>query len=1338
MDVVLRWRSHLPLLVLALMASLLPTAGGVAVPAAAAEAAAASLQVESLRTNYRTDPLGIDGEQKLLGWQLQAGGRDQIQQAYQVRAASTAARLAAGESDLWDSGKVVSAQSTNVTYAGGPLSSRQQAFWQVRVWDPAGRTSAWSKAATFEMGLLEPGDWQAQWIGNPAWGRDPEPNPVTVDLGAQDARYLRVDVTRLGLPLREGWPYDVSRLQLAELVVRDSATPGANLATGATVTASESYTVSGAWEPRFVVDGTLTSQVNPRGYTSYERRDQDLGTSSIWLQLDLGSVRHFDQLLLYPRTDARTADGRTPNFPVDYSVQVRSATSGPFTVAKTITGQATPPPYGTTPEALPIFAKDFALDRPVRQARLYATGLGLYAATVNGKPVSDAVLEPPNTDYKQRVVYSTYDVTSLLRAGENAIGVELGQGNYDVKPTPGRYQKYAGSQGPMKLLAQLEVTYADGTTERIVSDPSWRTTLGARTASSWYGGEDYDARRDQAGWDTPSADRSEWTDAIVLGPPRANTVVSARQAPPIEIVDRLSTVKVTEPRPGVHVFDMGVNFAGWPQLTVAGPAGTKVTMRPGELLNSDGTVSQSTTGSPIWDTYTLSGRGTEVWHPMFAYHGFRYLQVEGLPGPATPDMVSGLVLRTANDEAGTFSSSHELLNSIHRIIDRAVQSNMYSVLTDCPHREKLGWLEETQLVMGTVSRGYDVAAYYRQIVQDMADAQTPEGLVPDIAPEYTVFSGGFRDDPNWGGAMVLAPLRMYEAYGDVATLRTYYPNMVRYADYLAGKATNNLLSYGLGDWIAFDQSTPLGITATFGYYRIVQALARIATVLGKPADATRWTTLAANIASSFNTAFLDPVRHTYGSGSQAGDAMALDMGVVPDDQRQAVLDHLIGSIQAKGWHLTVGEIALPSVFHVLSAAGRDDIVYDIATQTGNPSYGYQVVHGATSLTENWDGPTSGNSQNHFMLGAIDEWFTSGLAGIKQAAGSVAYHDLVIKPAVVGDLSHVSGSYATPYGQVSSAWRRVGRSFHLDVTVPANTTATVYVPVLRGSHAAATAGARLLRTEDGYAVYAVGSGRWQFTSVTNGTVPPAGGQLVLEPATAVAAVVPGARSTVRFDVSNLTDNQLTVRPEATASDGFTAEVATPSLVVPAGGYASFDVVVGRAVGGAATTGTLTVRAGGEQAEVALQTTDNVMRAATMTASSTYGSFAAAKATDGDVRPQTDFALWDSGGGWNDGTANAFPDTLTGTWDGAVAIDRVRLLTLDTSGYPASRYGVRDYDVEVSVDGTWRTVAQVRGSTVGTVESTFPRVTGVEALRLVVHDTNDHQFTRVVELEAYAGA
>ena len=1019
----------------------------VAVPA---RAEAGTLTATGLSADGLGSPLGIGDARPALSWHLASPRRDAAQTAYEVRV--TGQRL------RWDSGRVASA-ATGTAYDGPALGSRDRVSWQVRLWDGQGRPSAWSAPAHWEMGLLKPSDWAAQWIGDPAWA-DRTPTPVTVKVPARDARYVRLDVTRLGLPLKEGWPDKVSRLQLAEIAVTDRARPGTDLALHAPVTASDVYTAPGSWEPKFVTDGLLTTDQPPYGYTSLEHHGQDL-TEPIGITLDLGKVQHFDQVLLYPRTDTLTDDGRTPNFPEDFTVKADDA------VAATVKGQEAPPPLHGRPEALPVLAKDFQVGGPVRSARLYATGRGVIDPSVNGHAVGDAVLEPPNTAYKTRIVYSTYDVTRLLRRGGNTLRVGLGGGMADVPGTPGRYEKLTRSDGTPAFTGQLEITYADGHRMTVASDTSWHSALGPTTFSNWYGGEDHDARR------TPQ----DWRDAVRVDPPAAT--LTARDAPPIKIVDTLRARRTTEPKAGVYVVDLGVNFAGWEQLRISGPAGTKVTMRPGELLNPDGTVSQATTGSPIWDTYTLSGKGTETWHPRFAYHGFRYLQVEGLPSAPGRDTVTGLVLRTANATAGTFTSANPLINDIHTIIDRAIQSNMYSVLTDCPHREKLGWLEEDNLVFGSVARDYDVAAYYRELVRNMAEAQTADGLVPDIAPEYTVFSGGFRDDPNWGGSLVLAPWQLYETYGDTATLKTYYANMARYLDYLSSRATGDLLDYGLGDWITFDTSTPVGVTASFGYYRVASAMSDIAKVLGKTDDAGRYAALATRIGAAFNDKYLK--EDTYASGSQASDALALDMGIVPAAKRQAVLDHLATSIQANGYHLTVGEIALPSVFRVLSAAGRDDLIYTVATRTGNPSYGYQVTHGATSLTENWDGPTSGNSQNHFMLGAIDEWFSSGLAGIRQADGSVAFEHLLIRPAVVGDLTSAAASYDTPRGRVASSWSRSGGTLRLDVTVPPGAPARVEVPLLGGTtRPQATPGARWIGMRDGHGVFEAGSGHWTFT------------------------------------------------------------------------------------------------------------------------------------------------------------------------------------------------------------------------------------------------------------------
>ncbi|MFC5805034.1 alpha-L-rhamnosidase [Streptomyces formicae] len=725
---------------------------------------------------------------------------------------------------------------------------------------------------------------------------------------------------------------------------------------------------------------------------------------------------------------------------------------------------------------LPLLARDFHLDRPVRRARIHATALGVYEASVNGARVSDAVLEPGCTAYDKRLLYATYDITDALRQGANTLGILLGNGIANVPDVPGRYEKLHLSYGLPRALAVLLVEHTDGTCTRLVTDGAWRTAPGPITLSAWFGGEEHDARREPG--------PSDWRPAVPVTAHAPDVTLSARMHPPVEVVETVDSVSVAEPRPGVYVFDLGVNIAGWPELRVSGPAGTSVIMRPAELLHDDGTVNQRFTGRQCYDRYTLRGTdtGAETWHPRTVYHGFRYVQVEGLPGPPAPDTVRGLVLRAANAPAGGFSCSDDLLDSIHRLVDRAVQGNMYSILTDCPHREKLGWLEQTHLVFPAVARNYDVAAYYRKLVRDMADAQTDTGLVPGIAPEYKVFEDKFRSDPNWGGAIVLAPWHLYRTYGDTATLRAHYPSMLRYLDHLASRTDGGgLLTHGLGDWIAFDDSTPKGVTAAFAHHRIATAMSEIAQAIGESADARRHAALADRIGRAFHDTYFDADRHTYATGSQAADALALDLGIVPDAERGAVLDHLIASVRAAGDHVTVGEVALPSLLRVLSAYGRDDVVWDLVSRTDSPSYGYQVTHGATALTERWDGPTRGSSQNHLMLGAIEEWFGGALAGIRQAEDSVAFDRIVVRPTPVGDLSRVSAWYDTPRGRVCSAWERTDDGLRFDITVPPGTPSRIELPVPAGAAAPrAPRGARPLGTAGGRVGYEVGHGTWQFS------------------------------------------------------------------------------------------------------------------------------------------------------------------------------------------------------------------------------------------------------------------
>ncbi|HSZ38351.1 MAG TPA: family 78 glycoside hydrolase catalytic domain [Trebonia sp.] len=721
------------------------------------------------------------------------------------------------------------------------------------------------------------------------------------------------------------------------------------------------------------------------------------------------------------------------------------------------------------PEGLPLLARRFGLAAPAASARLYVSGAGVYVASLNGVRIGDAVLEPPYGDFRQEVDYCAYDVTGLLRPGGNVLGLRLGTGIAHVTRLADRYTKFTGTQCRPRAIAQLESTAADGSVTRVVTDGSWRAALGPALRSHWYGGEDYDARRHDPAWDTSGGtldtlsgipdtsggtpdDRLGWTSAVELDyAPR----LVARLAPPVRVIEEIPAVSVSTPAPGVRVFDIGTNIAGWPRLRIGDPEsdkeiapGQEVRLLPGELLDDSGRVSQRATGWPIFDSYVTTS-GPQDWHPEFTYHGFRYVEAHGLPDGAT---VSALALRAGNQPSGSFRCSDDLLNGIHRIIDRAVQGNMFSVLTDCPHREKLGWLEQDHLLFGVVSRGYDVAAYFRDLMRRIAAAQLPDGMVPTTAPEYVVFDGElgrFRDDPNWGGAIVLVPWQLYRVFGDDGVLAEYYPAMRRYADYLASQAEGNILGYGLGDWITTDDSTPVAVAATWGYWHVARGLAQVAGVLGEATEAAEYRGLAAAIAAAFHARFFRADEGTYGSGSQACDAFALDMDAVPDAARDRVARHLAGSVAAAGDHLTVGEIALPAIFRVLSAAGQDELLYRVATRTDSPSYGYQVTHGATALTEAWDGPAGRMSQNHFMLGAIDEWFFAGLAGLRQAPGSCGYREPLISPALVDGLDEVAASITTPYGRLACSWRRDPDGIKVDVSIPVGAVAEVRLPDLPG-------------------------------------------------------------------------------------------------------------------------------------------------------------------------------------------------------------------------------------------------------------------------------------------------
>ncbi len=723
----------------------------------------------------------------------------------------------------------------------------------------------------------------------------------------------------------------------------------------------------------------------------------------------------------------------------------------------------------SAPRPMPLFRREFPLHKPLRRALVSVCGLGQYALHVNGEPVTGSVLNPGWTDYRKSILYDTFDVTALLRPGANVLGVMLGNGFFNVERYPGRYTKFVGRFGRPKLIVQLRLLFVDGSEQWVVSDESWRTHPGPIVLSSVYGGEDFDARRTLPGWDRPGFGAPEaWRPATRVASPGGQ--LRAQNVPPVSAARTLTPVAVTQPRPGVFVYDLGENFSGWPVIAVRGAAGRTVRLLPGELLDAEGCVTQrsaaATPGDAVWFTYTLAGTGLERWQPRFSYYGFRYVQVEGAApsGRALagePELVdlSGQFLHDALARIGTLETGQPMLQRIHGLILQALLSNSFSVLTDCPQREKLGWLEQTYLNAETVFYNEQAVTVYEKMLRDMMDSQRPSGMVPSIAPEYVAFidpdgrNSAFRDSPEWGSAIVLSPWAAYRYTGDTRILETGYPAMCRYAAYLASRAQGDLLDYGLGDWFDWgpkppgeSQLTSKRLTASATYCRLLATLSGIARVLGHGADAHRFARRAVAVRRALNRALFNPATNQYGGASQTANAMPLAIGLVPARHRAAVLANLVADIRAHGNHVTAGDIGYLYVILALMHGGRGDVLLDILTQTTAPSYGYQLARGATALTETWNANPD-NSQNHFMLGQAEAWLYGGLAGLRIDMHRAASERIRIEPQPVQGVRSASVRYQTVLGEVVAAWdKSVDEArLRLRVEVPAGALATVAIP-----------------------------------------------------------------------------------------------------------------------------------------------------------------------------------------------------------------------------------------------------------------------------------------------------
>jgi alpha-L-rhamnosidase len=756
-------------------------------------------------------------------------------------------------------------------------------------------------------------------------------------------------------------------------------------------------------------------------------------------------------------------------------------------------------------DPMPLFRKKFKTDKEITSARLYISGLGYYEAYLNGEKISDHVLSPGWTNYRKQILYSVYDVTNHIIKGDNIISAIVGNGWYNLLPLQMwggiSFREYLESGRPC-LLAQLRITYSDGTEDMVVTDNTWQYLPGPVIKNSIFLGEHYDARLEIKGWLTPNA---IFKDALkvkeVEGP--GGQLISQMQ-PPIKVTKVIKPVGVKEVKPGIFVFDMGQNFAGVARIKVQGPGGTHIVLRYGEDIYEDGNINVMTAaagqikrgqggpGAPeiAWqeDSYILKGEGREVWSPRFTFHGFRYVEVTGWQGTPTLNDIDGLCLSADIENVGSFTSSNPMFNKLYRNIDWTFRSNMFSVQSDCPGREKLGYGGDMFCTTESFCLNYNMVNFYDKVIQDYINDQRPLGGITFTAPFVGLSAKGPGDDSGSLGFQIGFPYllkQLYIFYGNKNIIEENYEPFVRQVDFLIQTSNNLLYKDGWSDHESLDEK-PVSFTETVFFYHHIKLAEEFAETLGKTEDAEKYHVLSSEIKSTINHTFLNFDTGQYANGTQTAQVFALWYDLTPDSIKTKVLDKLLLAIKERNGHLSTGIFGTKMLLDVLRENNLNDIAYQIVNKKDFPGWGYMLEKGATTLWETWAYSDNVYSQNHPMFGSVNEWFYRSLLGIN--AASPGFKKIIIMPQPPQGLSYAKGSYNSVYGPIKSEWEIKNQKFNLNVEIPVNTTAEIWLPAKDipnitegGNPVGQISNIQFLREEKGYAVYATGSGSYAFRS-----------------------------------------------------------------------------------------------------------------------------------------------------------------------------------------------------------------------------------------------------------------
>lgn len=1042
-----------------------------------------------LRCEYLENPQGIDITQPRLSWQMLSDQRGARQTAYRVLVSSSLEMLANDMGDLWDSGKVVADQSTQIVYAGKPLDSRALCCWKVKLWDGTNKESSWSPPAQWTMGLLKPSDWSAKWISMQPSPWRPEPSLAALNLdGAQWIWKAGVDPKS---PV--GTAYFKKTIPLHEKIKSARITITGDDAFSLTINGEE-FGKWNDWKSPATLD--LTERLK-MGDNFLEIKGENRGgaggiIAKVQIVRERGAPVEFV-------TDASWLSSDKKDQPVaQWQPSQVVGVYGDQPWGRFGTQVQATSDTGLQSRNSPMLRRSFEVSKPVRSAQVSICGLGYYEMFLNGTKVGDHVLDPAWTGYDKNALYVTYDISKDLKLGVNVLGVQLANGKYNQELVDCWGTQLSPWRAFPQMLLQLDITYEDGTQQRVVSDETWKTSAGPVYWDQLHMGVCYDARREQTDWNTAAFDDSRWQTAILREGPKGK--LAAQMSEPIKVLDTLKAVSITK-KGNSYVYDFGQNIAGWTQLTVSAPAGTVIT------LNHLGPAKQTS-------VYTTKGVGLEIWEPNFAFYGFGKVTVTGLPGKPTKDMVKARVVHTAFDERGSFECSSPLLNKLVSMCRWSYMDNFVGIPSDCPHREKLGWTADAHLASEAGLTYFGSEAAYTRWMLDFEAQQAVDGKLPCIVPDVgNDWGTRFLDGPAWESAYLIIPWYIYEYRGDRRILERHYENYKRWlawyrdeskvidkkrhnaAEISGGSKDSNyknpqnvnqgnIIYYGIGDWPP-NGLTPFEITSTAYYYNAARIISQIAGLLGKTAEEKEYADLAATIKEAFNRAFYDEVTGTYSKGSATGMSCALYFGLVDKKNRQKVADIFAESLKKNDYTVTVGCLGSKYLLRALAETGHLDTAYRIVTKTSTPGWGFLAASDRTTLSENMNG---GGSDNHAFLGDVSSWMMQYLAGIRVDPEHPGFQHLLIKPEVVGNLTWVKAHHDSPYGRIQSEWKKEGGRFSWNITVPPNSTAEVSIPASKadavsesGQPAAKSNGVNFLRQENEMVVYELISGSYKFQS-----------------------------------------------------------------------------------------------------------------------------------------------------------------------------------------------------------------------------------------------------------------